>query len=90
MVSYKGRVVSAGKLAALWQLAAFGQSADIGASGPVLRDLSSDDIWGWARSGRFGTTRIDHRGPRKVRGPWLVDLQPAQPLANTALSDVPQ
>jgi len=69
---------------------AFGQSADIGASGPVLRDLSSDDIWGWARSERFGTTRIDHRGPRMVRGPWLVDLQPVQPLANTALSDVPQ
>jgi protein-S-isoprenylcysteine O-methyltransferase Ste14 len=41
-------------------------------------------------SGRFGTTRIDHRGPRMVRGPWLVDLQPVQPLANTALSDVPQ
>jgi hypothetical protein len=56
-------------LAALWQLAAFGQSADTCASGPVLHDLQSDDIWGWARSGRFGTTRIDRRGPRVVRGP---------------------
>lgn len=38
-------------LAALWQLAAFGQSADIYASGPLLRDLQSGDTWGWARSG---------------------------------------
>jgi hypothetical protein len=52
VVSYKGRVVSGWEAGGALATGAFGQSADIGASGPVLRDLSSDDIWGWARSGR--------------------------------------
>jgi uncharacterized membrane protein len=47
----------------------------------VFTTFQSDDIWGWARSGRFGTTRIDHRGPRVVRGPRLVGLQPLRSLA---------
>jgi hypothetical protein len=39
--------------------------------------------------GRFGTTRIDHRGPRMVRGPWRVDLQPVAVRKHGALRRAP-